>query len=58
VAATTNEHIPEDLGMKVHDQLQAFLNTSAELKVWFGNFQPFERLVWVYCCAPLHPELN
>jgi hypothetical protein len=40
VVATTNEHIPEDLGMKVHDQLQAFLNTSAELKVWFGNFQP------------------
>jgi hypothetical protein len=39
VAATTNEHIPEDIGMKVHDQLQAFLNTSAELKVWFGNFQ-------------------
>jgi len=37
VVATTNEHIPEDLGMKVHDQLQAFLNTSAELKVWFGN---------------------
>jgi hypothetical protein len=36
VAATTNEHIPEDIGMKVHDQLQAFLNTSAELKVWFG----------------------
>jgi hypothetical protein len=50
VAATTNEHIPEDIGMKVHDQLQAFLNTSEELKVWFGNFQLFERLVWVYCC--------
>jgi hypothetical protein len=39
VAATTNEHIPEDIGMRVHDQLQAFLNTSAELKVWFVNFQ-------------------
>jgi hypothetical protein len=51
VAATTNEHIPEDIGMKVHDQLQAFLNTSADLKVWFGNFQLFN--AWVGFTAAL-----